>query len=111
MPPLVPAFLLPPFLRTAPTPIKIALLAPGLLIGGGVGMVVQTIAVNLGAGNQHLSTANGGFDAWLIWIIVGAGLLLGLGVGFLVYIGVGLGADAALDEDEAEHGETGLLET
>ena len=109
MPPLVPSFLLPQWLKDAPIAIQMALLVPGMVVGGVVGLVVQTIMVNLGAGNQHLSSANGGFDAWLIWIIVGAGLIIGLAAGGFVYIGVGLGADKELD-DEDEHGETGMLE-
>ncbi len=109
MPPLVPSFLLPQWLKDAPIAIQMALLVPGMVVGGVVGLVVQTIMVNLGAGNQHLSSANGGFDAWLIWIIVGAGLIIGLAAGGFVYIGVGLGADKELD-DEVEHGETGMLE-
>ena len=110
MPPLIPSFLLPKVIRDAPAPIKFALLAPALLVGALVGIVVNAILINLGAGNQHLSSADGGFDAWLIWIIVGAGLVLGLGAGFFVYIGVGLGADEELDRDEEPHGETGMLE-
>ena len=80
-----------------------------MVVGGVLGVVVNAIMVNLGAGNQHLSSANGGFDAWLLWIIVGAGLFIGLGIGGFIYIGVGIGADVEL-EDEDEHGETGMLE-
>ena len=109
MPPLVPSFMLPQFIKDAPPLIQMALLLPGMVVGGVLGVVVNAIMVNLGAGNQHLSSANGGFDAWLLWIIVGAGLFIGLGIGGFVYIGVGLGADAEL-EDEDEHGETGMLE-
>ena len=112
MPPLVPSFLLPKWLRDAPTPLKLALLAPGLLVGAVLGVVVNAIMVNLGGGNQHLSSANGGFDEWLLWIIVGGGLLLGLGAGAFIYFGVGLGADD-FDEDDEESGsagESGLLE-
>ena len=109
MPPLVPGFLLPQWLKDAPLPIKLALLAPGLIVGAVLGIVVNAIMVNLGAGNQHLSSADGGFDAWLIWIIVGAGLFLGIGAGGFVYFGVGLGADD-FDEDDEHDGESGLLE-
>ena len=109
MPPLVPSFLLPQFVKDLPPLIQMALLLPGMVVGGVLGVVVNAIMVNLGAGNQHLSSANGGFDAWLLWIIVGAGLFIGLGIGGFIYIGVGIGADAAL-EDEDEHGETGMLE-
>lgn len=111
MPPLVPSFLLPQWLREAPLPIKLALLAPGLVVGAVLGIVVNAIAINLGAGNQHLSSAGGGFEEWLIWIIVGAGLLLGFGLGGFIYFGVGRGADAFDEEDEDEPGgESGLLE-
>lgn len=110
MPPLVPSFLLPKWLRDAPTPLKLALLAPGMILGAVIGIAVNAIMVNLGAGNQHLSSADGGLDAWLIWIIVGAGLFIGLGIGGFVYIGVGLGADEELAEDEDHQGETGMLE-
>ncbi|MEE9277332.1 MAG: hypothetical protein V3V06_02875 [Dehalococcoidia bacterium] len=110
MPPLVPDFLLPQWIRDLPTPLKLALLLPGLIVGGILGIVVNTIMVNLGAGNQHLSNPSGGFEAWLIWIIVGAGLVLGLGIGGFVYFGVGLGADDYIDDDEEEEAESGLLE-
>lgn len=111
MPPLVPSFLLPKFVQDLPTPLKLALLLPGLLVGALLGIVVNAIMVNLGAGNQHLSTDSGGFDEWLIWIIVGVGLFLGLGIGAFVYFGVGLGADDFDDDDDDEHeGESGLLE-
>lgn len=106
MPPLVP---IPQWLKDAPLPIKLALLAPGLLVGGILGIVVNAIVINLGAGNQHLSTGAGGFDAWLIWGIAGAGLLLGAGAGAFIYFGVGMGADD-FDDDEDEQGESGLLE-
>ncbi|PZC42599.1 MAG: hypothetical protein DK306_002276 [Chloroflexi bacterium] len=109
MPPLVPPFLIPKWLRDAPLPIKLALLAPGLLVGALGGIVVNAIMINIGAGNQHLSSADGGFDAWLIWIIVAAGLVLGLGAGAFVYFGVGLGADD-FDDDDEHDGESGLLE-
>lgn len=109
MPPLVPPFMMPQWLKDAPPLIQMALLAPGMVVGGVVGVVVHAILVNLGAGNQHLSSANGGFDAWLLWIIIAAGLFIGLAAGGFVYIGVGLGADEELD-DEEEHGETGMLE-
>jgi hypothetical protein len=109
MPPLVPSFLLPPFIRDAPLPIKLALLVPGMAVGALLGIVVNAIVINLGAGNQHLSSADGGFDAWLIWIIVGAGLVLGIGAGGFVYFGVGLGADD-FDDDDEHDGESGLLE-
>ena len=73
-----------------------------------MGIVVHAILVNLGAGNQHLSSAEGGFDAWLIWIIVAAGLFLGIAAGGFIYFGVGIGAD---DFDDDDHdGESGLLE-
>lgn len=112
MPPLIPSFMLPKALRDAPTIVKIALLGPALLIGGLIGLVVQTIMINLGAGNQHLSSPNGGFEEWLIWIIAGLGLFLGLGIGGFIYFGVGRGGEDDLDdEDEDAHeGETGLLE-
>ncbi len=109
MPPLVPSFMLPQWLKDAPIPIQMALLLPGMVVGGVVGIVVHAVLINLGAGNQHLSSAEGGFDAWLLWIIVAAGLFLGLAAGGFVYIGVGLGADKEI-EDEEEHGETGMLE-
>lgn len=109
MPPLVPAFLLPKWIQDAPLPLKLALLLPGLLVGTIIGIAVHAILINLGAGNQHLSSADGGFDAWLIWIIVGAGLFLGIGAGTFVYFGVGLGADDFEDDDDHD-GESGLLE-
>ena len=109
MPPLVPSFMMPQWLKDAPIPIQMALLLPGLVVGNIIAIVVHAIMVNLGAGNQHLSSANGGFDAWLLWIIIAAGLFIGLAAGGFVYIGVGLGADKEL-EDEEEHGETGMLE-
>lgn len=107
MPPLIPPFLLPQWLREAPLPIKLALLLPALLVGGVLGIVVNAVVINLGAGNQHLSTADGGFSELLIWIIVGLGLFLGLAIGGFIYFGVGLGAD---DDDDDDGGETGLLE-
>ena len=110
MPPLVPSFLLPQWLNDAPTPIKLLLLGPGLLVGAVLGIAVNAIMVNLGAGNQHLSDADGGFEWWLIWGIVAAGLLIGLGVAAFVYFAVGVGADEDLDDDGDAHGETGLLE-
>jgi len=109
MPPLVPPFLMPKWLRDAPWWLKGMLLAPGLIVGAVLGIVVNAIVVNLGAGNQHLSSADVGFQPWIIWPIAILGLALGLGIAGLVYIGVGLGADEELDEDEHE-GETGLLE-
>ncbi len=109
MPPLVPSFMMPQWLKDAPIPLQLALLAPGLIVGNIIAIVVHAIMINLGAGNQHLSSANGGFDAWLLWIIVGAGLFLGLAAGGFVYIGVGLGADKESEGDEDE-GETGMLE-
>ena len=108
MPPLVPPFMIPQGLRDAPLPIKLALLGPGMLVGGVMGIVAHAILINLGAGNQHLSSADGGFDAWLIWIIVAAGLFLGIAAGGFIYYGVGIGAD---DFDDDDHdGESGLLE-
>ena len=107
MPPLIPPFLLPQWLREAPLPIKLALLVPGLLVGAVLGIVVNAVVINLGAGNQHLSTNSGGFSELLIWIIVGLGLFLGLAIGGFIYFGVGLGAD---DDDDDDGGETGLLE-
>ena len=110
MPPLVPSFMIPKWLQEAPLPIKAALLAPGMIVGAVLGIAVHAILINLGAGNQHLSSAAGGFDAWLLWIIIAAGLFIGLGAGGFVYIGVGLGADEDVDEGEEPHGETGMLE-
>ena len=110
MPPLVPSFLLPQWLQDAPLPIKAALLAPGMIVGAVLGIVVHAILINLGAGNQHLSSAAGGFDAWLLWIIIAAGLFIGLAAGGFIYIGVGLGADEDVEEGEEPHGETGMLE-
>ncbi len=110
MPPLVPSFMLPKFVQDLPTPIKVALILPGLLIGGILGIVVNAIVVNIGAGNQHLSSSSGGFDEWLIWIIVFAGLALGIGIGGFVYLGVGLGADDQDDDSDDHEGESGLLE-
>ena len=110
MPPLVPSFLIPKFIRDAPLPIKLALLAPGLAVGAIMGVVVNAIVINLGAGNQHLSTNGGGFEPWLIWPLAAAGLFLGLGVGAFVYFGVGLGADDFDDDDDEHDGESGLLE-
>ena len=110
MPPLVPSFMLPKFVQDLPTPIKVALILPGLLIGGILGIVVNAIVVNIGAGNQHLSSRSGGFDEWLIWIIVFAGLALGIGIGGFVYLGVGLGADDQDDDSDDHEGESGLLE-
>ncbi len=101
--------MMPQWLKDAPIAIQAALLLPGMVVGGVVGIVVHAILINLGAGNQHLSSANGGFDAWLLWIIIAAGLFLGLAAGGFVYIGVGLGADEE-DDDDTEHGETGMLE-
>ena len=105
--PGVPNFLLPQFIRDLPMPMRVALLLPGLLVGGILGIVVNAIAVNLGAGNQHLSTANGGFDQWLIWIIVAVGTLGGIGLGAFIYIGVGR---SGVEEEEAPPGETGMLD-
>ncbi len=112
MPPLVPSFLLPKWLREAPPLVKVALLLPGLFVGMILGIVVNAIMINLGAGNQHLSTDSGGFSEWLLWIIVGAGLFLGLGLGGFIYIGFGLGADKFDDDedDDDQGGESGLLE-
>lgn len=110
MPPLVPSFMLPQWLKDAPMIIQMALLLPGMVVGGVVGIVVHAILVNLGAGNQHLSSANGGFDAWLLWIIIAAGLFLGLAAGGFVYIGVGLGADRQTEEAEDDEAESGMLE-
>ena len=70
MPPLVPSFMLPQWLKDAPIPIQMALLLPGLNVGNVMAIAVHAIMFNLGAGNQHLSSAAGGFDAWLIWIIL-----------------------------------------
>ena len=91
MPPLVPSFMMPQWLKDAPIPIQMALLLPGLIVGNILAIAVHAIMINLGAGNQHLSSANGGFDAWLLWIIIGAGLFIGLAAGGFVYIGVGSG--------------------
>ena len=108
MPPLVPSFMLPQWLKDAPPMIQAALLLPGMVVGGVVGIAVHAILVNLGAGNQHLSSADGGFDAWLLWIIIAAGLFIGLGAGGFIYIGVGLGADDDFEDEDV--GETGMLE-
>jgi hypothetical protein len=110
MPPLVPSFLLPTFLKEGPWWLKAMLLGPALAVGAILGIVVNAIMINLGGGNQHLSTAEGGFEVWLIWPIAVLGLFLFGGIAGLVYLGVGLGADAELDEDEEHEGETGLLE-
>ena len=83
MPPLVPSFMMPQWLKDAPIPIQMALLLPGLIVGNVIAIAVHAIMVNLGAGNQHLSSADGGFDAWLLWIIIGAGLFIGLAAGRL----------------------------
>ena len=108
--PLVPSFLLPKWLREAPWWLKGMLLLPGLLVGAVMGIVVNAIMVNLGAGNQHLSTADGGFEWWLIWPIAVLGLLLFGAIAGFVYVGVGLGADEELDDEDEHEGETGLLE-
>ncbi len=108
--PLVPSFLLPKWLLEAPWWLKGMLLLPGLLVGAVMGIVVNAIMVNLGAGNQHLSTADGGFEWWLIWPIAVLGLLLFGAIAVFVYVGVGLGADEELDDDDEHEGETGLLE-
>ena len=108
MPPLVPSFMLPQWLKDAPMMVQAALLLPGMVVGGIVGVVVHAILVNLGAGNQHLSSADGGFDAWLLWIIIAAGLFLGLAAGGFVYIGVGLGSDKEPEDDR--DAESGMLE-
>lgn len=102
--------LVPKWLLEAPLPVKLALLGPMMVVGVVLGIVVNAMMINLGSGNQHLSTNADGFDAWLIWGIVGSGLVLGLGIGAFVYLGVGLGADDFEDEDDAAEGETGLLE-
>ncbi len=102
--------MLPQWLKDAPAPLQMILLLPGMIVGGVVGIVVHAILVNLGAGNQHLSSADGGFDAWLLWIIIAAGLLLGLAAGGFVYIGVGLGADKAADDADEDEAESGMLE-
>ncbi|MXX79756.1 MAG: hypothetical protein F4Y69_01840 [Chloroflexi bacterium] len=110
MPPLVPSFMMPQWLKDAPIPIQMALLLPGLIVGNILAIAVHAIMINLGAGNQHLSSADGGFDAWLLWIIIGAGLFLGLAAGGFVYIGVGLGADKETEEAEEGEAESGMLE-
>lgn len=102
--------MLPTWLREAPWWLKAALLVPGMAVGGVMGIVVNAIMINLGAGNQHLSTADGGFAWWLIWPIAVLGFLLFAGIAGLVYFGVGLGADEELDDEEEHEGETGLLE-
>ena len=48
--PLVPSFLLPKWLLEAPWWLKGMLLLPGLLVGAVMGIVVNAIMVNLGAG-------------------------------------------------------------
>lgn len=101
--------MMPQWLKDAPIPLQMALLLPGLVVGNIIAIVVHAIMINLGAGNQHLSSADGGFDAWLLWIIVAAGLFIGLGAGGFVYIGVGLGADKE-SEGEEDEGESGMLE-
>lgn len=108
--PGVPNFLLPQFIRDLPMPMRVALLLPGLIVGGIIGIVVNAIAVNLGAGNQHLSTNDGGFDQWLLWLIVAVGALAGIGLGAFIYIGVGLKGVEEEGEEEAPPGETGMLE-
>lgn len=107
--PGVPNFLIPKFIRDLPLPMRMALLLPGLIVGAIIGIVVNAVAVNLGAGNQHLSTNEGGFDQWLLWLIVAVGALAGIGLGAFIYIGVGL---RGMDEEEEEEppGETGMLE-
>ncbi|MDE2893376.1 MAG: hypothetical protein OXN86_12855 [Chloroflexota bacterium] len=110
MPPLVPSFMMPQWLKDAPIPIQMALLLPGLIVGNIIAIAVHAIMINLGAGNQHLSSADGGFDAWLLWIIIGAGLFIGLAAGGFVYIGVGLGADKESEEAEEGEAESGMLE-
>ncbi|HJN93640.1 MAG TPA: hypothetical protein QGF05_13075 [Dehalococcoidia bacterium] len=110
MPPLVPSFMLPKWLQEAPWWLKAMLLGPAMAVGAVLGIVVHAILINLGAGNQHLSTAEGGFEPWLIWPIAVIGLFLFAGIAGLVYLGVGLGADVELDDDEEHEGETGLLE-
>ncbi|MYB21754.1 MAG: hypothetical protein F4066_10715 [Chloroflexi bacterium] len=110
MPPLVPSFMMPQWLKDAPIPIQMALLLPGLIVGNILAIAVHAIMINLGAGNQHLSSADGGFDAWLLWIIIGAGLFIGLAAGGFVYIGVGLGADKETEEAEEGEAESGMLE-
>ena len=100
---------MPEFIKKIPIPVLLALLGPPLIIGG----IVQVMMVNLGAGNQHLSSNADGFHEWLLWPLVGLGLLIGLGIGGFVYFGLGRGADEwdEEDEDEDDHkGETGLLE-
>lgn len=109
MPPLVPSFLLPQWLKDLPLPLKLSLLVPGLLLAV-LGIMINAVVINLGAGNQHLSNNSDGFEEWLLWIIVAGGLALGLTVGGFVYFGVGLGADAYDAEEEEHEGETGMLE-
>ncbi len=98
--------------RSVPLPIRAMVALPALIVGGVLFVVVNAIMVNLGAGNQHLSTNEGGFEQLLLWIIVGAGLAIGLGMGGFIYFGVRRGGmDAAGDEeDEDAGGESGMLE-
>ena len=60
---------MPEFIKKIPIPVLLALLGPPLIIGG----IVQVMMVNLGAGNQHLSSNADGFHEWLLWPLVGAG--------------------------------------
>lgn len=101
---------IPQWLKDAPWWLRAALLVPAMAVNAILFVVVNAIMVNLGGGNQHLSTADGGFEAWIIWPIAVIGLFLFAGIAGLVYIGVGLGADDDLDDDDDHEGETGLLE-
>ncbi len=92
-----------------PIYIKAAVVGPALIVNGILFVVVNAIAVNLGAGNQHLSSNANGFDQWLIWIIVGVGLVLGLGLGGFIYFGARKGGGTE-PYDQADQGETGMLE-
>lgn len=87
-----------------PMYVKAAVLGPALVVNALLFVVVNAVAVNLGAGNQHLSSNDNGFDQWLLWIIVGAGLALGGGLGGFIYFGAkkGGGEEPYDEEDQGE---------
>ena len=60
--------------------------------------------------HQSFRLCTGGFEWWLIWPIAVLGLLLFGAIAGFVYVGVGLGADEELDDEDEHEGETGLLE-
>jgi hypothetical protein len=92
-----------------PSYVKAAVLVPAMVVNAILFIAVNAIAINLGAGNQHLSSNDNGFDAWLIWIIVAVGLVLGGGLGGFIYFGAKKGGgEEPYDEDD--QGETGMLE-